>query len=79
MTLTFLLFFDIGGGEILLILTAAFLLLGPKKIPEIARTIGKGMYHLRKATDDITEEIEKSNNAIENQTEVKEGKKADVE
>lgn len=41
--------FDIGGGEFLLILLVILLLFGPKKLPELARAIGKGAAHLRKA------------------------------
>jgi sec-independent protein translocase protein TatA len=53
-----LLFFDVSGGELLVILLAVFLLFGPKRIPEIARSIGKGIYELKKATEDIKSEIQ---------------------
>jgi TatA/E family protein of Tat protein translocase len=53
-----LLFFDISGGELLVILAAVFVVFGPKKVPEIARQIGKGMNELRKATSDITREFQ---------------------
>lgn len=53
----FLLFFDISGGEIMVIVLAVFILFGPKKIPELARTIGKGVYDLKKAANDIRREI----------------------
>ena len=71
MIVPFLLFLDVGGGELLLILIAVFLLFGPKKIPEIARGIGKEMHEFQKSTKDITEEIENSKNEIvENSTEI---------
>lgn len=41
--------FDVGGGELLLIVIAILLLFGPEKLPELARSFGKGMSHLRKA------------------------------
>lgn len=69
MAYPFLLFLDVGGGELLLILLAVFLLFGPKKIPEIARAIGKGMYQLNKATNGIKEEFEKGKEEIEKETE----------
>ena len=70
MGVPFLLFLDVGGGELLLILIAVFLLFGPKKISEIARGIGKGMHEFQKATKDIIEEIENSKDEIvENSTE----------
>lgn len=53
-----LLFFDISGGELLVILAAVFVVFGPKKVPEIARQIGKGMNELKKATSDITREFQ---------------------
>ena len=68
--------FDIGGGELLLIFLAVLLLFGPKKIPEIAQMLGKGMQQIRKAQsqfrsqmDDIQYEIKKSvesNMTVEN-------------
>jgi sec-independent protein translocase protein TatA len=45
--------FDIGGGELLFILLAIVLLFGPKKLPELARSFGKGMAQLRKAQSDF--------------------------
>ena len=47
-------FFDIGALEILLILVVALIIWGPEKIPEIARTLGKTVRALRKATFDLT-------------------------
>lgn len=41
--------FDVGGGELLLIVMAILLLFGPEKLPELARSFGKGMAQLRKA------------------------------
>jgi len=41
--------FDIGGGELILIVLAIIVLFGPKKIPEIARMFGKGMQEFRRA------------------------------
>jgi len=69
MTYPFLLFLDVGGGELLLILLAVFLLFGPKKIPEIARILGKGLYELNKATHGIKEEFEKGKEGIEKEME----------
>jgi Tat protein translocase TatB subunit len=53
----FPLFLNMSGGEILIIVVVAYLILGPKKIPEVARMIGKGINQLRQATDDIKREI----------------------
>jgi Tat protein translocase TatB subunit len=53
-----------SGGEILIIVLVAYLVLGPKKIPEIARMVGKGINDLRRATDDIRHEITREVNNI---------------
>ena len=52
-------FFGMGMGEILLILIIALIIWGPGKIPEIARTLGKTMRVLRKATSDISTVVTK--------------------
>ncbi len=52
--------FGIGGSELIFIILIAVMLFGADKIPEIARTLGKGMAQLKNATDDIKHEITKS-------------------
>src|SRR5258705_5240704 len=49
--------FGIGGPELLLILAVALIVLGPKKLPEIARALGKGLAEFRRATDELKEEL----------------------
>jgi sec-independent protein translocase protein TatB len=50
--------FNIGPGELIVILILALVLLGPEKLPEMARTVGKGMRELRRATEDIKDQVE---------------------
>ena len=52
--------FGIGGGEFIFILIVVLMLFGSDKIPEIARTLGKGMQQLKNATNEIKSEIHKS-------------------
>ena len=52
-----LLFFDLGSGEILLIVIAIFLIFGPSKIPELARGLGKFINEVKRASEDIKTEI----------------------
>ena len=52
--------FGIGGGELILIIFIALMLFGSEKIPDIARTLGKGMAQLKNATNEIKSEIQKS-------------------
>lgn len=47
----------IGGSEIFVIGLIVVMLFGADKIPEIARTLGKGMRQLKDATDDLKREI----------------------
>ena len=63
-----LLFFDISGGELMVILLVAFLVFGPSRIPEIARKIGKGMNEIRRASDEIKREISKEARKLETDT-----------
>jgi sec-independent protein translocase protein TatA len=42
-----------GFQEIVFIFIAALLIFGPKKLPEIGKTLGKGMREFKKATDDL--------------------------
>ena len=51
------LIFNFGGGEIFIILMVFILLFGAKRIPEVARALGKGMRDIRNATNDIQREI----------------------
>ncbi|MBM4447690.1 MAG: TatA/E family twin arginine-targeting protein translocase [Chloroflexi bacterium] len=50
-------FFGIGFGEVLLILILALIIWGPKRLPDIARTLGKTMRAMRKATNDFTSQV----------------------
>jgi len=50
--------FNIGPQELLLILVLALLVVGPQRLPEIARTIGKGMREFRKAQDEVKKTIQ---------------------
>lgn len=50
----------IGGSEIFFIFLIILIFFGADKIPEMARMIGKMMREFRKATDDIKEEISRS-------------------
>jgi sec-independent protein translocase protein TatB len=51
--------FNVGPGEILLISVVALLLLGPDKLPELARGLGKFFREFRKHTDDVRSMVER--------------------
>ena len=54
-----LIFLSPSGGEIIFILIAILLLFGSKKIPELARGLGKGIREIKNATSDIQNEVTK--------------------
>ena len=60
MILLTLLFLNLGGSEVMLILLVILLFFGSKNIPNLARGLGKGMREFREATDGIKREIENS-------------------
>ncbi|MCJ7680288.1 MAG: TatA/E family twin arginine-targeting protein translocase [Candidatus Aminicenantes bacterium] len=51
-------FGNIGLPELLAILAVALLVFGPKKLPEVGRSIGKALREFRKTSDEIKERIE---------------------
>ena len=47
--------FNIGPGELILILIIALVVLGPGKLPDVAASLGKGLREFRKAASDVTD------------------------
>jgi sec-independent protein translocase protein TatA len=58
-------FFGIGPWEIFLILIVALLVIGPGKIPEIARTLGRTVRAIRKASAELTTAVTRELEAAE--------------
>ena len=52
--------FNLGGGEIILILALVLILFGAKKLPELARGLGKGINEFKKASREVQDEIERA-------------------
>jgi sec-independent protein translocase protein TatA len=52
--------FNLGGSEIILILALVLILFGAKKLPELAKGLGQGIKEFKKATREVTDEIQNS-------------------
>lgn len=50
----------LGGSEVVVILFAILLLFGAKRIPELARGLGRGIREFKDATNEIKSDLEKS-------------------
>lgn len=53
-----LLFFNLGGPEIFLIMLVILLLFGAKKIPDLARGLGRGIREFKDATKEVQDQLE---------------------
>jgi Tat protein translocase TatB subunit len=52
--------FGIGIQELIIIAIIALIIVGPKKLPDLAKTLGKGFSEFKKATEGITDELKQT-------------------
>jgi sec-independent protein translocase protein TatA len=56
--------FGLGFGEVLIILLIALIFIGPKKLPELAKGLGKGLREFQNATKGLSEQINQTKEEI---------------
>ncbi len=62
----FILFLNLGGGEVVVILIVILLMFGGKGVPNIARALGKGIREFKDAANGIQKDIQQSTGGITN-------------
>lgn len=60
----------LSGSEVFFAIIVLVLLFGAKKVPELARSLGKGIREFKNATSDIQEEIRKTSKEVTDQADV---------
>lgn len=60
--------FGIGFPELIIILLLALIVLGPQRLPELARTLGRGFAMLKRAADDAQGQVRDELRVVEEST-----------
>jgi sec-independent protein translocase protein TatB len=64
--------FDFSIGEMAVISVLALIVIGPKKLPEVAKMVGKGLGSLKKTLDEVKEGVQTEVNEIKDTSGIKE-------
>jgi len=66
--------FGIGMPEMIVILVIALVVIGPQKLPELAKSLGRGLAEFKKAADDLRQGVESEAKVSEEKTRAPEEK-----
>jgi sec-independent protein translocase protein TatA len=69
--------FGIGMPELVIIMVIALIVIGPQKLPDLAKSLGKGLAEFKKAADDFKQGIEAESRSVEDKEKLAETKAAD--
>ncbi|MCI4445734.1 MAG: TatA/E family twin arginine-targeting protein translocase [Candidatus Aminicenantes bacterium] len=64
-------FGSVGLPELIVIFVIALLIFGPKKLPEVGKSVGRAIHEFKKASDELRNKVEEEINASEIKTEIK--------
>ena len=57
--------FGIGMPELIIILVIALIVIGPQKLPDLARSLGKGLAEFKRASDDFRQNVTEEARSME--------------
>lgn len=63
--------FGLGVGELLVIFLFVLIFIGPKKLPELAKSLGKGLREFQNATKGFTEQLDQAKREITEHVDLK--------
>ena len=61
---------SIGMPELILIFIVALIVFGPKKLPEIGKSLGKGLAEFKKASDDFKQSIQREVDGLKEEAKI---------
>lgn len=71
--------FGIGMPEMIVILVIALIVIGPHKLPELAKSLGKGLAEFKKASEDFQKNVQEESRKVEVDELIKKKQAADPE
>ena len=70
---------QVGIWELLAIFVVALLVFGPRKLPELGRSLGKGLSEFRRASTELRSSLEREMHSIEQETKIEDSTETPVE